>query len=152
MKFSVLARASLAATITALFAGCSGIVTPKAELASHDPDHNIPAIDQMIVELKQEYINKCYMPVVKRHPPENECQSQLFQTLERGYKLNFNQNHVAMAANTLMFKDVDAKIMEMSRNDPEVRNAIRAGAFTSTSEMLAYYKGKYQFDTQLEEY
>lgn len=149
MKFSVLALMSMTAT---LLAGCSGIVTPKAEIASHDSDHNIPAIDHMIVSLKQEYIEKCYMPVAKRKPPENACQSELFQMLERRYKLNFNQNHVAMAANTLMFKDVDAKIMEMSRNDPDVRSAIRAGAFTSTSEMLAYYKDKYQFDTQLEQY
>lgn len=148
MKFSVLALA----TITALLTACSGIVTPKSELAAHDSDHNIPAIDNMIVSLKQEYIDKCYMPVAKRKPPENACQSELFQMLERRYKLNFNQNHVAMAANTLMFKDVDAKIMEMSRNDPAVRNAIRSASFTSTSEMLAYYKDKYQFDTQLEKF
>lgn len=150
MKFSVLAFVTITA---ALLTACSGIVTPKAELADHDSSHSIPAIDHMIVSLKQEYINKCYMPVAKRHPPENACQSELFQTLERRYNLNFNQNHVAMAANILFFKDVDAKIVEMSRNDPEVRNAIRSGSsFTSTSEMLAYYKDKYQFDTQLEKY
>ena len=57
-----------------------------------------------------------------------------------------------MASNKLLFKDIDAKIIEMSRNDPEVRNAIRAGAFTSTSEMLSYYHEKYQFDTQVEQY
>ncbi|MCQ2104009.1 MAG: hypothetical protein MJY98_12400 [Fibrobacter sp.] len=148
MKFRVLAFATITAT---LLTGCSGIVTPKAELADHDPVHSISAIDNMIVSLKQEYIDKCYMPVAKRKPPENACQSELFQMLERRYKLNFNQNHVAMAANTLMFKDVDAKIMEMSRNDPEVRNAIR-GAFSSTNEMLTYYKDKYQFETQLEKY
>jgi hypothetical protein len=57
-----------------------------------------------------------------------------------------------MASNKLLFKDIDAKIIEMSRNDPEVRNAIRAGAFTSTSEMLSYYHEKYHFDTQIEQY
>ncbi|MCF0222202.1 MAG: hypothetical protein HUK19_07910 [Fibrobacter sp.] len=149
MKFSVLAFSTMT---VALLAGCSGIVTPKSELASHEPGKDIPAIDNMIVSLKQEYIDKCYMPVVKRNPPENQCQSDLFQTLERRYSLNFNQNHVAMAANMLMFKDVDAKIIEMSRQDPEVREAIRNGSFTSTNDMLAYYKEKYQFDTQLEKY
>ena len=72
--------------------------------------------------------------------------------LERSYHLDYNQNHVAMASNKLLFKDIDAKIIEMSRNDPEVRNAIRAGAFTSTSEMLSYYHEKYHFDTQIEQY
>ncbi len=149
MKFSVLAFATMTAT---LLAGCSGIVTPKSEMASHEPGKNIPAIDNMIVSLKQEYIDKCYMPVVKRKPPENACQTELFQMLERRYHLNFNQNHVAMASNTLMFKDIDTKIMEMSRQDPAVRDAIRSGAFSSQSEMLAYYREKYQFETQLEEY
>lgn len=149
MKFSVLAFATVT---TALFTACSGVVTPKAELASHDSAHTIPAIDQMIVEMKQDYIDKCYMPVAKRKPPENQCQSELFQMLDRRYHLNYNQNHVAMAANNLLFKDVDEKIIEMSRNNPDVREAIRNGGFTSTNEMLAYYKEKYQFETQLEEY
>ena len=149
MKFRVLALATLAA---ALLSGCSGVVTPTVQVASHDSDHNIPAIDEMIVAYKTDYINKCYMPIAKRHPPENACQSELFQMLERRYHLDYNQNHVAMASNTLLFKDIDAKIIEMSRNDPEVRNAIRAGAFTSTSEMLAYYHEKYQFDTQVEQF
>jgi hypothetical protein len=149
MKFRVLALATITA---ALLTGCSGVVTPKAELASHDSDHNIPAIDEMIIAYKTDYINKCYLPIAKRHPPENTCQAELFQMLERNYHLDYNQNHVAMASNKLLFKDIDAKIIEMSRNDPEVRNAIRAGAFTSTSEMLSYYHEKYQFDTQVEQY
>ena len=149
MKFRVLALVTITA---ALLAGCSGVVTPKAEIASHDSDHNIPAIDEMILSFKQDYINKCYLPVAKKNPPENACQSELFQMLERRYHLDYNQNHVAMASNTLLFKDIDAKIIEMSRNNPEVREAIRAAAFTSTSEMLSYYHEKYQFDTQIEQY
>ena len=149
MKFKVLALVSIAA---ALMTGCSGVVTPKAELASHDSSHNIPAIDEMIISYKTDYINKCYLPVAKKHPPENACQSELFQMLERSYHLDYNQNHVAMASNKLLFKDIDAKIIEMSRNDPEVREAIRAAAFTSTSEMLSYYHEKYQFDTQIEQF
>ena len=63
MKFRVLALATMTA---ALLAGCSGVVTPKAELASHDSDHNIPAIDEMIISYKQDYINKCYIiPILK---------------------------------------------------------------------------------------
>ena len=149
MKTGLIASLAIA---TMLFAGCSGVKTPSVAVADHDTDHNIPAIDQMIVEMKQAYIQKCYLPVAKKHPPENACQSELFQMLERSYHLDYNQNHVAMASNKLLFKDIDAKIIEMSRNDPEVRNAIRAGAFTSTSEMLSYYHEKYQFDTQVEQY
>ena len=149
MKFRVLALATITA---ALLTGCSGVVTPKAELASHDSDHNIPAIDEMIISYKQDYINKCYMPIVKKHPPENQCQSELFQMLERSYHLDYNQNHVAMASNDLFFKDIDAEIRKMMRTDPEVRDALRNGAFSSSDEMITYYKDKYKFDTQLEQY
>ena len=149
MKFRVLALATLAA---ALLSGCSGVVTPTVQVASHDSDHNIPAIDEMIVAYKTDYINKCYMPVAKKHPPENACQSELFQMLERRYHLDYNQNHVAMASNDLFFKDIDVEIRKMMRTDPEVREALRNGAFTSTAEMIAYYKDKYKFDTQLEQF
>lgn len=149
MKLKFIAAISLA---TALFTGCSGIKTPTAELANHDSDHNIPAIDNMIVEMKQAYIDKCYMPVAKRVPPENACQSELFQMLERRYNLNFNQNHVAMASNDLFFKDIDVEIRKMMRTDPEVREALRNGVFSSSDEMISYYKDKYKFDTQLEQF
>lgn len=149
MKFGVLAFATVTA---ALITGCSGIVTPKAEFASHAPDHDIPLIDSLIVEMKQEYINKCYMPVAKRKPTGTPCQSDLLQMLDRRYHLNYNQNHVAMAANTILFKDIDAKIEEMSRGNAQVKAAIRNSAFTSISDMQSYYKEKYQFDTDLEKY
>lgn len=149
MTLRIFAAVSLAA---ALMVGCSGVKTPTVELADHDSDHNIPAIDNMIVEMKQAYIEKCYMPVAKRNPPENACQTELFQTLERRYHLDFNQNHVAMASNDLFFKDIDVEIRKMMRTDPEVREALRKGAFNSSDEMVSYYKDKYKFDTQLEQY
>lgn len=149
MTLRIFAAVSLAA---ALMVGCSGVKTPTVELADHDSDHNIPAIDNMIVEMKQAYIEKCYMPVAKRYPPENACQTELFQTLERRYHLDFNQNHVAMASNDLFFKDIDVEIRKMMRTDPEVREALRKGAFNSSDEMVSYYKDKYKFDTQLEQY
>lgn len=149
MKLSILATLAIAATI---LMGCSSVQKPTVEVAYHDSDHNIPAIDQMIVEMKQAYIEKCYLPVAHRKPPENACQSELFQTLERRYHLDFNQNHVAMASNDLFFKDIDVELRKMLRSDPEIRQAARNGGFKNVGEMLAYYKDKYKFDTQLEQF
>ena len=72
MKHSIIwASLALAA---AFFSACSGVVTPKAELAYHqDSVHNIPAIDSLIVSMKQDYIKQCYMPVASHMPPENSC-------------------------------------------------------------------------------
>ncbi|WP_295685029.1 hypothetical protein [uncultured Fibrobacter sp.] len=149
MKLSILTTLAISATI---LMGCASVKKPSVEIANHDSDHNIPAIDQMIVEMKQAYIEKCYLPVAHRKPPENACQSELFQTLERRYHLDFNQNHVAMASNDLFFKDIDAELRKMLRSDPEIRQAARNGGFKNVGEMLAYYKDKYKFDTQLEQF
>ena len=131
--------------LAALLMGCSSVKTPKADLADHDEDHNIPAIDEMIISMKKEYIQKCYMPVAKREPPENACQTELFQLLERRYHADYSQDHVDMASNDLFFKDIDDRISQMVRSDPEVREALSNGAFRSINEMKTYYKSKYMF-------
>ena len=93
------------ALVASFFAGCSSVTPPKAELAIHnDTVHNIPAIDSLIVSMKQDYIKQCYMPVASHLPPENSCQSDLFQMVERRYHMEYNQNHVAAASNELFFK------------------------------------------------
>ena len=132
--------------VAAMLAGCSGIKTPTASLASHDARHDIPAIDQMIVDMKQDYIQACYLPVAKREPPVNACQTELFQMLERRYHMNYTQDHVDMASNDLFFKDVNTKITDLVRKDRQVGNAARR-AFGSTDEMMAYYREAYKFET-----
>ena len=132
--------------VAAMLAGCSGIKTPTASLASHDARHDIPAIDQMIVDMKQDYIQACYLPVAKREPPVNACQTELFQMLERRYHMNYTQNHVDMASNDLFFKDVNTKINDLVRKDRQVGAAARR-AFGSTDEMMAYYREAYEFET-----
>ena len=141
-KFSMVVFMVLAA----LLVGCSSVKTPKANLADHDEDHNIPAIDQMIISMKKEYIQKCYLPVVKREPPENACQTELFQLLERRYHADYSQDHVDMASNDLFFKDVNTKITDLVRKDRQVGAAARR-AFGSTDEMMAYYREAYKFET-----
>lgn len=126
-------------------AACSSIKMPEATIAEHDSVRNIPVVDQMIVGLKKEYIEKCYAPVVHKDPPVNACQTELFQQLERRYNTNYNQAQVNMASDDLFFKDVNAKLRQMTRSDPDVRRAIQEGAFKSADDMLAYYKSKYSF-------
>ncbi len=150
MKHSIV-WASLTLAV-ALFTGCSGVVAPKAELANHnDSIHNIPAIDSLIVSMKQDYIKQCYMPVASHMPPENSCQSDLFQMVERRYHMDFNQNHVAMASNELFFKDVVPEINKKVKREPALRDPLRR-AFSNSDEMLAYYKDKYKFNTQIEQF
>ena len=150
MKKSIIGASLIIAV--ALFTGCSSVVPPKAELASHnDSIHNIPAIDSLIVSMKQDYIKQCYMPVASHLPPENSCQSDLFQMVERRYHMDFNQNHVAAASNELFFKDVVPEIQKKVKREPALRDPLRR-AFSNSNEMLAYYKDKYKFNTQIEQF
>ena len=150
MKKSIIGASLIIAV--ALFSGCSSVVTPKAELAyHHDSVHNIPAIDSLIVSMKQDYIKQCYMPVASHLPPENSCQSDLFQMVERRYHMDFNQNHVAAASNELFFKDVVPEIQKKVKREPALRDPLRR-AFSNSNEMLAYYKDKYKFNTQIEQF
>lgn len=133
------------ALVSITFMACSSIKMPKATYATHDSMHDIPAVDEMIVSMKKEYIDKCYTPVVHKEPPENACQTELFQQLERRYHTNYNQQQVNMASDDLFFKDINTKLRQMMRSEPAVREAIRNGAFSSAEDMLAYYKNKYSF-------
>lgn len=136
-------------SMAVLVSSCSSTRIPKAEVASHDDSsRNIPRIDNMIVNLKRSYISQCYVPIVRKNPPENQCQTELFQMLERRYHIDYNQHQVDMASNDLFFRDVDTRLRKMVRTDPEVRAAVRNGAFHNADEMLSYYKDKYAFDSQ----
>ena len=84
-------------------------------------------------------------------PPENSCQSDLFQMVERRYHMDFNQNHVAAASNELFFKDVVPEINKKVKREPALRDPLRR-AFSNSNEMLAYYKDKYKFNTQIEQF
>ena len=141
---------SLAIASLAIFAAaCSSTRIPTAEVATHkDTSRNIPKIDNMIVDLKKSYISQCYEPILAKNPPENQCQTELFQMLERRYHLNYNQQNIDQASNDLFFRDVDSRLRKMVRTDPEVRSAVRSGALRNADEMLSYYKEKYAFDTR----
>jgi len=144
----MISRFLLLTGLVAFCVGCSSVDMPKVEIAEHDADRNIPSIDEMIVTLKKSYLSQCYGPIVRKEPPENQCQTELFQMLERRYHLDYNHTHVDMASNDLFFRDVDSRLRKMVRTDPEVRETVRNGAFRNADEMLAYYRDKYAFNSK----
>lgn len=136
----------LALTIASvLLVSCAGNKYPKAIYVQHEDDKGIPAIDEAIVEMKKEFIQYCYKPIVDNEVPETKCQTELFQLLERRYRLSFKQEHVDMASDELFFRDVSDKIRSLVRTDPEVRQLAKAN-FSSQEELLNYYKSLYGFN------
>lgn len=130
--------------VTAVMTSCSSNM-PKITHAEHPDGRGVPAIDDVIVEMKNEYVQQCYAPVVQREVPETRCQTELFQLLERRYRLNYKKVHVDMASDDLFFRDVDNRIRVLVRTDPDVRQRVKA-QFRSQEELLSYYKSIYGFN------
>jgi hypothetical protein len=118
----------------------------EAVKAEHDMDMNLPAIDDMIVSMKKEYIDRCYMPVIKRVASNapRPCETELFQLLERRYSTHYTQEHVDMAADDLFFKDVRERLAKKLKTDTSLRRAV-GKRFGSMNEIMDYYKPKYTF-------
>ena len=142
-KYIVLALVSIT------FMACSSIKMPKATYATHDSMHDIPAVDEMIVSMKKEYIDKCYAPVVHKEPPENACQTELFQQLERRYHTNYNQQQVNMASDDLFLEAFDKwekAVLRGREEDSEdimfwYRNLLdlKEETFNNVPERIKYY-------------
>ncbi len=130
--------------IAALFSCTAKRNLPKAQIASHPENRGVMAIDELIVNMKDEFIYECYTPVIKREIPETRCQIDLFQLLERRYHTNYRKEHVDMASDDLFFRDVDQRIRLLVRQDPQVRKMVRAN-FRSQADLLQYYKSLYGF-------
>lgn len=143
MKYPILAGIA----VSALLVGCatSSGSLPKVHLADHPDGRGVPAIDDVIVQMKSEYIAECYGPVFQREVPETRCQTELFQLLERRYRLSYKKIHVDMASDDIFFRDVDQKIRVMVRSDADVRQQVKAN-FHSHEELLQYYKHLYGFN------
>jgi hypothetical protein len=118
----------------------------EAIMADHDMDMNIPAIDDFIVSLKKEYIERCYVPILKKIASNapRPCENDLLQLLERRYSMNYTQEHVDMAADELFFKDIRERLQKKIKTEPSLRKAV-SKRFRSMDEIMAYYKPKYTF-------
>jgi hypothetical protein len=125
---------------------CGGFEKREAVKAEHDLDMNIPAIDDMIVSLKKEYIERCYTPILKKIASNapRPCETSLLQLLERRYPMDYEQKHVDMAADELFFKDVRERLTKKIKTEPSLRRAV-SKRFNSMDEIMEYYKLRYSF-------
>jgi len=125
---------------------CGSVEKRDVVQAEHDIKMRIPAIDEMIVKDKKEYIERCYMPVLKKVASESPrpCETKLQQLLERRFYTNYTQEHVDMAADELFFSDIKEKIAKQVRTDAKLRKAL-GKRFRNMDEVVDYYKSKYTF-------
>jgi len=125
---------------------CGGVEKRDVVQAEHEKNMRIPAIDEMIVKDKKEYLERCYMPVYKKIASESPrpCETALQQLLERRFYTNYTQEHVDMAADELFFSDIRAKIQVKFKSDPKLRRAL-GKRFKNMDEVMDYYKSKYTF-------
>jgi len=120
--------------------------------AEHEKNMRIPAIDDMIVKDKKEYLERCYIPVYKKIASESPrpCETKLQQLLERRFYTNYTQEHVDMAADELFFSDIRDKIQAQIKKDSKLRKAL-GKRFKNMDEVVDYYKSKYTFRVEKQE-
>jgi len=134
-----------------LLISCGGVEKREVVQAEHEKNMRIPAIDDMIVKDKKEYLERCYMPVFKKIASESPrpCETKLQQLLERRYYTNYTQEHVDMAADEIFFNDIKDKISKQIRTDTKLRKAL-GKRFKNMDEVVDYYKSKYTFRVEKE--
>jgi len=131
---------------------CGGVEKREVVQAEHEKNMRIPAIDDMIVKDKKEYLERCYMPVYKKIASESPrpCETKLQQLLERRFYTNYTQEHVDMAADELFFTDIRDKIQAKIKTDAKLRKAL-GKRFRNMDEVVDYYKSKYTFRVEKSE-
>jgi len=136
---------------TIFLLSCGSVEKREVSVAEHEKNMRIPAIDDMIVKDKKEYLERCYMPVLKKIASESPrpCETQLQQLLERRYYANYTQEHVDMAADEMFFRDIKDKIAKQVRTDAKLRKAL-GKRFKNMDEVIDYYKSKYTFRVEKE--
>jgi len=130
---------------------CGSAEKRDVSMAEHEKNMRIPAIDDMIVKDKKEYLERCYWPVYKKEASGSPrpCETQLQQLLERRYYTNYTQEHVDMAADEMFFRDIKDKIAKQVRTDVKLRRAL-GKRFRTMDEVIDYYKSKYTFRVEKE--
>lgn len=138
-------RIILLFTIMSLLA-CSSVEKREAVQANHERNKNIQTIDDMIVKDKKEYIEKCYMPVIKKvlSDAPRPCETSLSQLMERRYPTNYLQEHLDAAADELFFADMRERITKKMKSDAALRKSV-GRKFGNMDEVMVYYKSKYSF-------
>lgn len=125
--------------------GCSSTI-PKG----YDPDRGILEIDRLVSQERQLFWDNCYAIFVEAGVPENECQSNLFNIIDRRHGVSFNKIQLANVADEYFFNSfMEKKIHRLIRSNPEVRSQVRV-KFKSMSDLTNYYKTQYSFHKGLE--
>jgi len=137
---------------TIFLLSCGSVEKRDVVQAEHEKNMRIPAIDSMIVNDKKEYLERCYMPVLKKIASESPrpCETKLQQLLERRFYANYTQEHVDMAADDIFFSDIRDKIQTKIKTDPKLRKALNK-RFRNMNEVIDYYKSKYTFRVEKSE-
>jgi len=136
--------------VPVVIASCSSVEKREAVRAEHSNRMNIPEIDDLIINHKKQYIDLCYMPVMKRIASNSPrpCETKLFQTLERRYSMNYTQEQVDMAADELFFEDMHRELLTRINKDTKLKRTVRK-KFKDMNDLMAYYKPRYSFRKQV---
>jgi len=125
-----------------LFLACSTSKTLRR--AEQPKEICIYEIDDLILESKLEYMEKCYANVLAHKPPESPCEFKMFDAVERRYGLSYDAKNVHRVADELFFPVVFKKVHTLVKTDLSVRERVRT-RFKNSKQLERYYLKLYSF-------
>ena len=128
-----------------LLANCSNKKT--IQVIDHPSGKGISSIDQMIVEMKNEYILKCYQTVLEHKAPENRCGNNLMEVVLRRFGTSYTKVNLAFVADDVFFTNyISKRLNNLIKTDKSIRKKVRQN-FSSRKDLVSFYSKAYSFKT-----
>ena len=105
----------------------------------------IPQIDELVVELKEEYLAECFNPIKDGEMPLTECQTDLFNVMERRHGLRFSNRQLNRVGEEIFFnRYIDERLSGLLKGDKQVRKKVKK-RFKNKEHLIKYYRKIYRF-------
>jgi hypothetical protein len=135
-------KCALALFITFLVS-CSNQKSIK--IIDHPSGKGIRSIDQMIVEMKKEYLLKCYQIVLEHNAPENRCGNNLMEVVLRRFGTSYTEKNLAFVADDIFFANyISKRLNSLIKTNKGIRKKVRQN-FSSRKDLVQFYSKAYSF-------
>ena len=126
-----------------LFVNCSNKKTIK--IIDHPSGKGIVSIDQMIVEMKKEYLLQCYQIVLEHNAPENRCGNNLMEVVLRRFGTSYTEKNLAFVADDIFFTNyISKRLNNLIKTNKSIRKRVRQN-FSSRKDLVRFYSKAYSF-------
>lgn len=105
---------------------------------------NLRSIDEFLVQEFNHYSDQCYINIRKGNPPNNRCESKLYEVAERRSGTKFKAPQLNVAADEIFYNEFKDKLKKKLSQDENLKKEMR-NKFKSVDDLITSYRKKYSF-------